>query len=332
MSDFRFIHDGRTLIAGIGSSLIDILVFENEAFLEKTGAAKGGMIYVDQNFAEKVLANSANTPEMVPGGSACNTIVGIGNLGGPARFVGKCGIDQLGNLFENDLKKQNVEPALFRSDLPTGRVLSIITPDAQRSMFTYLGASAETMPEDITAATFEDAAIVHIEGYLLHNVDLILAAMVAARTAGAKISLDLASYTVVEESKEVLHKIIADYVDILIANEDEIRVYTGIADEVESLREVAPLVDIAVLNVGARGSLIHCHGETHRIQASGAGPIVDTTGAGDLWASGFLYGLVKGLPVKKCGELGAACGYEVCRVTGTKIPAEGWQRIKKRLA
>ena len=332
VNSFQYIHNGRNLIAGIGSALIDILIFEDEEFIEKTGAAKGGMTYVDKDFAERTLAYSSNTPDMVPGGSACNTIVGVGKLGGAARFVGKCGIDKMGNFFENDLKKQNVEPALLRSDLPTGRVLSIITPDAQRSMFTYLGASAETMPQEITAASFENAAIVHIEGYLLHNLDLIMAAVIAAKAAGAKISIDLASYTVVEESKDDLQKIIADYVDILIANEDEIRVYTGIPDEIKGLKKVGPLVDIAILNVGSRGSFIHCDGKIQRIYANADGAVVDTTGAGDLWASGFLFGLVNGLPLKKCGELAAACGYEVCQVTGTKIPDEGWQRIKKLLA
>ena len=331
MNSFQYINNDRNLIAGIGSALIDILIFESDAFIEKTGAAQGGMTYVDKDFADRTLAVSANEPEMVPGGSACNTIVGVAKLGGTARFVGKCGLDKMGDLFENDLKKQNVQPALLRSDLPTGRVLSIISPDAQRTMCTYLGASAQTMPEDITEASFENAAIVHIEGYLLHNLDLIMAAMTAAKAAGAKISLDLASYTVVEESKDVLQKIVADYVDILIANEDEVRVFTGISDEIKGLEDVAPLVEIAVLNVGSRGSFIHCHGEIQRIYANGDGTVVDTTGAGDLWASGFLYGLVNGLPLKKCGELGAACGYEVCRVTGTKIPEQGWQRIRNLL-
>lgn len=324
--------NGRDLIAGIGSALIDILLFEDEAFIQKTGVAVGGMTYVDPDFAERTLAVSSNTPEMVPGGSACNTIVGIAKLGGTARFVGKCGKDEMGDLFVNDLKKQKVEPALMRSDLPTGRVLSIIAPDAQRTMCTYLGASANTKPDEITAASFKDAAIVHIEGYLLHTLDLIMAALKAAKDAGAKVSLDLASYTVVEESKDDLQKIVADYVDILIANEDEVRAFTGISDEIEGLRRIAPLVEVAVLNVGARGSFIHCEGDIQRIYANGTETVVDTTGAGDLWASGFLYGLINELPLEKCGQLGAACGYEVCRVTGTKIPEEGWQRIKQLLA
>jgi sugar/nucleoside kinase (ribokinase family) len=268
---------------------------------------------------------------MVQGGSACNAIVGVGKLGGVARFVGKCGKGQLGNLFEKDLRNQNVEPALFRSEAPTGRVLSIITPDAQRSMFTYLGASSEIQPHEISERFFKNAAIVHIEGYLLFNPNLILAVLNAAKASGAMVSLDLASFTVVEESKKFLQTIIHDYVDILMANEDEARAYTGHTNESLALKALAEAVDFAALLVGERGSYI-AHGDrVIRIKAEGGGQIVDTTGAGDLWTSGFLYGLVNGYPLEVCGKLGSACGYEVCRVIGTKIPKEGWQRIRKLL-
>jgi sugar/nucleoside kinase (ribokinase family) len=155
-------------------SKYDILAYEGEDFVKKTGAAKGGMIYVEKEFIEQTLAMSSQQPTIVPGGSACNTIVGVANLGGVARFIGKCGNGELGIFFENDLQRQNVEPALLRSNSPTGRVLSIVTPDAQRSMFTCLGAAAEMLPEDISENFFENAAVVHIEGYLLFNPQLIL--------------------------------------------------------------------------------------------------------------------------------------------------------------
>ena len=220
---------------------------------------------------------------------------------------------------------------MFRSDSPTGRVLSIITPDAQRSMLTYLGASSETLPGEITEQFFTNAAIVHIEGYLLFNPDLILAVMKAARAAGAKISLDLASYTVVEESAALLQSIIRDYVDIVMANEDEAHAYTGHRDEARALEHLADCVNIAILKVGERGSYVARGGEVTAIKARLGKPAVDTTGAGDLWASGFLFGLVNGYPIEKCGEIGSACGYEVCQVVGASIPEEGWERIRKLL-
>lgn len=319
---------GRNIITGIGNALVDILIHEDDAFLEKTGAAKGGMTYVDRTVIEKAVSIASNETMIVSGGSACNTAVGVGKLGGKARFIGKCGEDELGRFFEKDLQKNNVDPLLFKSSSPTGRVLSIITPDAQRSMLTFLGASSEARPDDIRTCNFQDAAIVHIEGYLLFNKDLIYAALSQAKKDGAFISLDLASYTVVEESKDFLAALVRDYVDILIANEDEAESFTGYANERKALEALVANTEIAVINMGKRGSYIAGDGKLLRINAMGTGQAVDTTGAGDLWASGFLYGLVKGYPIKICGRLGTACGYEVCQVIGADIPETGWKRIQ----
>jgi len=331
MQLFPNIEDDKKLIVGVGNALIDILAYEDEDFVKKTGAAKGGMIYVEKEFIEQTLAMSSNQPITVPGGSACNTIVGIGRLGGAARFIGKCGNGELGTFFENDLKRQNVEPALLRSNSPTGRVLSIVTPDAQRSMFTCLGAAAEMLPPDISENSFENAAVVHIEGYLLFNPQLILKVLKTAKASGALVSLDLPSYNVVKESHELLKHIVETSVDILMANEDEARAYTGQADEVRALNALAKKVDIAVLKIGQRGSLIAHNNERAPIRPQGSGDAIDSTGAGDLWAAGFLYGLVNGYPLGKCGALGSACGYEVCQVMGANIPDAGWERIKKLL-
>jgi sugar/nucleoside kinase (ribokinase family) len=321
----------KKLIVGIGSALIDILIHEEDDFLKKTGAVKGGMKYVDREFIEQTLLQTYQKPIIVPGGSACNTVVGIGKLGGVACFVGKSGIGQMARLFEADLKKNNVDPALFKSSSPTGRVLSIITPDAQRSMFTYLGASSEIQPEEITENCFKNAAIVHIEGYLLFNEDLIMKALKTAKNVGALVSLDLASFTVVEQSKLLLKDIINDFVDILMANEDEALAYTGYSDEIKAVKSMAESTHIAVLKVGKRGSYIAHNGKPIKVEPIGDGEAVDTTGAGDLWASGFLFGLVNGFSLKKCGKLGSACGYEVCQVIGANISEDGWQRIKKLL-
>jgi sugar/nucleoside kinase (ribokinase family) len=308
MQPFPNIEDDKKLIVGVGSALIDILAYEDEDFVEKTGAAKGGMTYVEKEFIEQTLAMLSEQPITVPGGSACNTVVGVGRLGGMARFIGKCGKGKLGTFFKNDLKRQNVEPALLRSNSPTGRVLSIVTPDAQRSMFTCLGASAEMLPQDISENSFENAAIVHIEGYLLFN-----------------------SYNVVKESHELLRHIVETFVDILMANEDEAQAYTGQADEARAVNALAEKVDIAVLKIGERGSLIAHNNEILPIRPQGSGHVIDSTGAGDLWAAGFLFGLVNGYRLEKCGALGSACGYEVCQVMGANIPETGWERIKKLL-
>jgi len=331
MSNFRYITNNRQLIAGIGSALVDILIHEDDDFLANMGAAKGGMTLVDKKDIERILAMSSAKPSVVPGGSACNTVIGVGNLGGKARFVGKCGNGKMGKLIEDDLKRQHVEPALLRADSPTGCSLSIITPDAQRSMFTYLGASAETRPTEISVESFRDAAVVLVEGYLLYNPDLIKTSLSAAKKAGAKIALDLASYTVVAESRELLEHLVETYVDILIANEDEAQAYTGHSDERQALEALAAMADIAVLKIGSRGSYVTHAGTMISVNPMGNGNALDTTGAGDLWAAGFLFGLVNGYSIEQCGCLGSACGYEVCQVIGANIPADGWERIRKLL-
>ncbi|MCD6185504.1 MAG: adenosine kinase [Deltaproteobacteria bacterium] len=325
------IAKNKRVIAGIGAALMDLLLQEGEDFLKKAGIQKGGMTLVENDAIDKILQNTLVQPPLVPGGSACNTVVGVSRLGGQARFIGKCGEDEYSSIFENDLKKNQVEPMLFKSSSPTGRVLSIITPDAQRSLLTYLGASSETEANDISVGCFKDAAIVHVEGYLIYNNDLMLATLKHAKKAGALISLDLASFTVVEEFYDMFEEIVHDFVDILIANEDEARAFTGHSDEHKAIQALGEKADLAVLKVGERGSYIAESSNIIKIEPVGPGSAIDTTGAGDLWASGFLFGLVNEYSLERCGQLGSACGYEVCQVIGADIPDNGWERIKKIL-
>ncbi len=318
-----------TGITGIGAVLVDLLVNEDDHFLRTLGKKKGGMTLVDNEEIENIIKKTSDKPVVVPGGAACNTIVGVGQLGGRARFIGSRGDDEHGVLYENQLKKFNVEPVFTVSSLPTGKVLSIITPDAQRSMFTCLGASTELDPGKINKAMFKDTAIAVIEGYLLFNPDLIMAALKSAKSAGASIALDLASFEVVENSMEILKGIVKDYVDILIANEDEAKAYTGLADEAEAIKVLSEDVSMGVLKLGERGSCISAEGRIIMVKPETGRDIVDTTGAGDLWAAGFLFGLANGFSMEKSGEIASACGYEVCRVMGAQIPDDGWNRIKK---
>ncbi|MFZ5563593.1 MAG: adenosine kinase [Thermodesulfobacteriota bacterium] len=325
------IEGNKKRITGVGSALVDLLAREEDAFLEMLGGAKGGMTLVESEFIERAIERASQKPSIVSGGSACNTVAGIGMLGGEARFIGVLGQDSFGELFHYDLKQSNVEPVLARSASPTGKVLSVITPDAQRTMFTCLGASTELDPAAMTRQTFERCAIVVVEGYLLFNPALMLATVRAAKEAGALVSLDLASFDVVHQSRSLLKTIVTDYVDILIANEDEARAYTGQTDPLTALEGLSENVTIAALKVGALGSYLSRSGEVVRVQPQTGCTAVDTTGAGDLWAAGFLYGLVNGYSLDRCGALGSACGYEVCQVIGAKIPNAGWERIRTLL-
>lgn len=317
-----------TRITGIGSALVDILINETDDFLSAMGKEKGGMTLVGPEVHREILSRTRETPAIVPGGAACNTIVGVGMLGGKARFIGRRGRDDFGENLESQIRDCGVTPELSLSDTHTGKVVSVVTPDAQRSMFTDLGASTELDPAEVTPAQFADTAIAMVEGYLLFNPDLMGAAVQAAKAAGARIALDLASFEVVEASKAVLPDLVKEYVDILIANEDEAKAYTGHTDEAKALEILARDVTHAVLKVGSRGSFVSFQGDTFRIRPVLGNAPVDTTGAGDLWAAGFLYGLAHGFSIEKSGRLGSACGYEVCQVMGAHISGDGWDRIR----
>lgn len=315
-------------ITGIGSALVDILINESDAFLKELGKEKGGMTYADDTDITDILARTDQVPVVVPGGAACNTIVGVGNLGGDARFIGVRGDDSYGVTFEKQVVNCNVEPLVPIGNAPTGKVLSVITPDAQRSMFTFLGASTELDPQSVNPDLFDDTAIAVVEGYLLFDRKLMTAALKAAKSAGAKVALDLASFEVVNAAKDILFDLVRDYVDILIANEDEALAYTGHHDEHKAIAALSQDAEIAVLKVGAKGSYVSCNDGVVTISpVTGQAP-KDTTGAGDLWAAGFLYGIAHDFSIEKSGELGSACGYEVCQVMGAQIPEAGWKRIR----
>jgi sugar/nucleoside kinase (ribokinase family) len=285
-------------ITGIGSALVDILINETDDFLKQLNKKKGGMTLVASDDIESILAKTDKTPAVVPGGAACNTIIGVGRLGGNARFIGRRGDDNFGILFEDALRSARVEPELTASPSPTGSVISVITPDAQRSMFTYLGASTEMEPARITSSLFADTAITMVEGYLLFNPELMMAAVHAAKKAGSMIALDLASFEVVNACREILDDLIRDHVDILIANEDEAEAFTGYTDEKNALQALAAHVTYGVLKLGKRGSVVSFNNRTTRIDAVAGKAARDTTGAGDLWAAGFLFGIANGFSVE----------------------------------
>jgi len=322
-----------TRITGIGSALVDLLINESDEFLKNIGKEKGGMTLVNSNKdIEDILSKTDNKLEIVSGGAACNTIVGVAKLGGDAKFIGMRGKDDYGKTYAEQLKNNNVKSDFFLSDTATGQVLSIITQDAQRSMITFLGASAELSPEKITPEMFKDTKIAVIEGYLLFNQDLMMACLKASKQAGSLIALDLASFEVVQASKDILDDIIEKYVDILIANEDEAEAYTNFSDETKAIEKMSENVEYAVLKVGEKGSLISQNGKIIKIESIKGANAIDTTGAGDLWAAGFLFGLANGYSIEKSGKIASACGFEVVQVIGAQIPDAGWERVKKQIS
>ncbi len=318
-------------ITGIGNALVDILINESDQFLIDLKKEKGGMTLAEYEEIQDILTKTKQEPAIVSGGAVCNSIMGISKLGGDARFIGSRGNDSYGEIFIKDLKENRVEPIVELSDARTGNCLSVVTPDAQRSMFTFLGASTLLRPTTVTKDLFKDTAIANVEGYLLFNRDLMIAALKAAKASGALVAVDLSSFEVVKSSLDILEDLIKEYVDILIANEDEALAFTGFADETKALDALSQYVTYAVLKVGERGSYVSYENSVTKIEPQLLENPVDTTGAGDLWAAGFLFGIANGFPMEKCGKLASACGCEVCKVMGTQIPDEGWKRIKALL-
>lgn len=314
---------------GVGAALMDLLLEENDDFLGRLGAEKGGMTLVEAPAIKTALDAATGGVKSAPGGSASNTLVGLGNLGARARMIGRIGRDALGDSFREGLRRAGVEESLRVSDdAETGHVLSVVTPDAQRTMFTFLGASSALKPEDLTDADFADANLAHLEGYLLFNRPVVERALDLARKHGAKVALDLGSFQVVQAMRDYLDELFAQgRIDIVLANEDEARAYTGLGES-ESLDKFAEKVAVAVVKRGARGALVGSGKD--RIEVS-AHPVkaVDTTGAGDLWASGFLYGLNHDLGLENAANLGSRIGSEVVQVLGAVIPPEGWGRVRE---
>lgn len=314
-------------IIGIGNALVDVLVTVDESFLRKHHLPKGSMQLIDKNRIEELL-QKINTLNMqyTSGGSAANTIHGLARLGIETVFIGKVGNDSFGNFFENDLLLNHIQPHLLRfQSSETGRALTFITPDSERTFATYLGAAVELNENDINAGFFEGCFLLHLEGYLIYNHKLILRAAEMAKSAGLKISIDLASFNVVEDNRDFLINLIENYVDIVFANEAEARALI-LKEPDEALHDIAELTNIAVVKFGVKGSMIKHKNNVIKVDAFKANAI-DTTGAGDLYAAGFLYGFANDWTLEKCGKLGSLTASKVVEVIGAKINENEWKNI-----
>lgn len=315
-------------ILGLGNALTDILIQVSEDELKTCGFPKGSMQLVDQEKSVFLQNFFSDRPKsMVAGGSASNTINGVACLGGSAAFIGKVGADEVGAFYTADTKHNGVTPLLLTSPTtPSGNCTVLITPDGERTMCTFLGAACEIEAADITPNHFTGYDILHVEGYIVLNRPLITAAMKMAKAAGLTISLDLASYNVVAENFDFLQELVANYVDIVFANELEAHAFTGQTPQ-EALHAIAERCAIAVVKVGKEGSFIKCADKVVNVAAIKANSI-DTTGAGDLYAAGFLFALAHEFPLEKAGELAALVSGNVVEVVGPKLAAETWRKIK----
>ena len=316
-------------VLGLGNALTDVLLQVSEDSLRELGLPKGSMNLITLEQAEQIQMRFASVRKrMVAGGSASNTITTISQLGGTAAFIGKIGNDEVGKFYREDMVKNGVTPILLTSSTQmSGCSVVLITPDGERTFATYLGAAADMHADDIKKEAFVGYDIFHIEGYLVQDNELIEKAMRLAKEAGCMVSLDLASYNVVNENQRFLKDLISKYVDIVFANEDESFAYTHLNPE-ESVAKLAQQCDIAVVKVGKRGSYVQQSNERYHIGAITTS-CTDSTGAGDLYAGGFLHALSDGFDLRRCGEIGTIAAGRVVEIVGTKLPDETWDEIRR---
>jgi sugar/nucleoside kinase (ribokinase family) len=315
-------------VLGFGNALVDLMTrIDNDGLLENFGLPKGSMILVDEDRASFIThATSSFDRTFTSGGSAANTIHGLAKLGVPAGYLGKVGNDEFGQIFKNDLVSSGIESTLLVGKALTGRAIALMSPDAERTFAVYLGAAIELCAEDITPKLFEGYTIFHIEGYLVQNRELITRAIQLAKAAGLIVSIDLASFNVVSENLEFLQNIVKQYVDIVFANEEEAKSFTGL-EPLDALHHIAQHCTTAVVKIGKQGSYVKHDGQVYTIGVIRAQNI-DTTGAGDLYAAGYLYGYIKGYAPDTCGQIGSILAGAVIEHVGAKIPDSKWEELR----
>jgi len=317
-------------VLGMGNALVDMVIeLRDDSMLDEFDLRKGSMQLVDMNFSNQILEKIKNlkTSE-VSGGSAANTICGLAAMGVETAFIGKVGNDRLGKVFENDLIHNGIKPLLQYSSNDTGHALALVSPDSERTFATYLGAAVELEPCDLTSEMFKGYTHFYIEGYLVQHHELIRRAVELAADNDVEVILDLASFNVVEDNLEFLRFLVKEYSNVVFANADEARVYSGGKEPEEALAILAEDCWIAIVKTGKDGSLVQNGKQVFKIPVKKAN-CIDTTGAGDLYAAGFLYGMLNGMSLPVCGEIGSILAAKVIDVIGAKIPDETWPEIKE---
>jgi len=308
-------------VLGVGNAIVDVLAEADDSFLAAEGIAKGGMTLIDAERADALYGRMGPGVEM-SGGSAANTLAGIASLGGKGAYIGKVRDDQLGAVFAHDIRAIGVrfETRPLTAGLPTARCLILITPDAQRSMNTFLGASTLLAEDDIDPALIRAAQVTYLEGYLFDRPEAKAAFFLAARIAheaGRKVALTLSDTFCVERHHAEFTKLV-EQVDILFANEGEAKALTGAADFDAAARALSASCPTVCVTHGAKGSVIFADGKAHPVAAAPVDRVVDTTGAGDLYAAGVLYGLTNGHDPATAGRIGSIAAAEAISHVGPR--------------
>lgn len=313
----------------MGNALVDVLVrIDDDSLLEKLHLPKGSMQLIQEDTLSEIRKYTSGMKiHRSTGGSAGNTVCALAALGANPGFIGKVGQDETGAFFGDTLRQRGVNALLATCDLPSGIASTFISTDGERTFGTYLGAAATLRAEDLSRKMFAGYNYLYIEGYLLQDHDLMLRAVQLAKEEGLQVCLDMASYNVVEAERDFFDQLIVKYVDIVFANESEALAYTGKTPH-EALEEIASKCSIAVVKTGKEGSLVKKGTEVIQLLSCPVDNVLDTTGAGDFYAAGFMYGLTCGYSLEKCVQISTILATAVIQEVGTTLPAKKWDEIK----
>jgi sugar/nucleoside kinase (ribokinase family) len=309
-------------VLGIGNAIVDVISRADDRFLTQHALTKGSMMLIDEVRAEQLYAAMGPGVE-VSGGSCGNTMAGVASFGGKGAYIGKVRNDQLGGVFGHDLRSTGVsfETAPATSGPATARCLILVTPDAQRTMNTYLGACTGLGPDDIDTKLVGSAQVTYVEGYLWDEPEAkkaVLKAFDAAHAAGRLVSITLSDSFCVDRYRDEFRALIRDKIDILFGNESEIRSLYQVDSFDKALEAARKETKIAALTRSEKGSVVIKGSETHAVPAAPVAKVIDTTGAGDLYASGFLHGFTHGKPLAECARLGGIAAAEIISHVGAR--------------
>jgi sugar/nucleoside kinase (ribokinase family) len=326
-------HPGFEII-GVGSPIMDLLAPVPDAFLQQhVSGAKGGMVLVDHDEMRRIVDRLDAKPAYATGGSAANATYTAARLGLRATFLGKLGNDDMAHIYRHAYETAGVDVSRFKQgNQANARCLALVTPDAQRTMRTFLGAAMTLSPDEVSVRDFVGCRHAHIEGYLVFNRALADAVLAAARAAGCTTSLDLSSFEVVNASRDWLFGQFRRGIDVVFANEDEIRALfqDEKTDYATLARKLADLGVLAAVKVGKDGAWIAHGSALHRIEPVTVSHVIDTNGAGDAWAAGFLFGHLRGWTLPAAGALASLIGAETVAHLGPLIPEKSWQALHPR--
>ena len=320
-------------IIGIGNALTDALVtLPNDELLHTFGLPKGSMTLIGDEEQQRIQECFASLDvQRATGGSAGNTMLALANLGAKPGFIGAVGDDATGNFFTANCAKCGIIPYLTTLPAQSGIAYTFISPGGERTFATYLGAAAMMGPENLTAEMFLGYDYLYVEGYLVQNHALILRAVELAKEMGLKVCLDLASYNIVAADHAFFTRLVAEYVDVVFANEEEARAFAN-AEPAEALECLHSQCEVAVVKLGPAGSTIMRKGEKVFVEAWPVEKVIDTTAAGDFYAAGVMYGLMNDCSLTQCAQVGTILSGHVIQIVGTQLSEETWNQMKLFIA